>query len=149
MHWLSNVLIVGLVVPSVSLGCATGADSRLDEDARNRISELERENSELKTKIDVLDARIALIMKDIVTSGCSWPPPIDALVLDVESDLKFVALNKGKKDGIEPGFVFNIYRGSTFKGLVKIQDVREETSTGLIVYEKNPIVEDDSAATVL
>lgn len=148
MHWLSRAWIVSLVVPSVALGCALGAESRL-EDAQVRIGELERENSELQSRVERLDARIALIVKDIATSGCSWPPPIGAHVLDVRSDLKLVMLDKGKKDGVEPGFVFNIYRGSTFKGLVKIQDVREDTCTGLIVNEKKPIVAGDFAGTVL
>ena len=50
--------------------------------------------------------------------------PIEALVLDVKKDLKLVILNKGKKDDVKVGYVFDIYRGSQYKGQVRIRTSR-------------------------
>lgn len=155
MNGWRSAWIVGLVVPSLMLGCASGADSR-SEEARSgteqlRIAELEEENTPLEEQVNSLRARLEHILQ-VVGASVSIDlvvPRVDASVLDVHRALKLVVLDKGKKDGVEPGFDFHVYRGSTFKGMVKIQDVRETTSTGLIFSEKNPIEAGDSAGTVL
>ena len=58
-------------------------------------------------------------------------------------------LNKGKKDEVKAGYVFDIYRGSQYKGQVRITDVQEGMSSGLILREMNAIGRGDSATTSL
>jgi hypothetical protein len=69
--------------------------------------------------------------------------------MDVNSDLSFVVLNKGSRDGGKAGFLFNVYRGSIFKGQVRVQDVQEGMSSALIVNQKTPIAKFDKASTRL
>lgn len=77
------------------------------------------------------------------------PPPIDASILEMEPSSKLVVLDKGKEDFVEIGYVFDVYRGSTYKGRVKVTEVQERTCTCEILSEKNPIVAGDSATTTL
>jgi DNA repair exonuclease SbcCD ATPase subunit len=119
--------------------------------AMTRISDLEGEKRALADQVETLDTRMQVMMKQ---TGINAPdvfaqPAIQALVLDVKKDLKLVILNKGKKDEVKPGYVFDIYRGSQYKGRVRIQDVQEGMSSGLILSEMNAIGRGDSATTNL
>jgi septal ring factor EnvC (AmiA/AmiB activator) len=115
------------------------------------IGDLEKVKTDLMAQVDSLETQIAAIVertginvKDFVAQK-----PIDAQVLQVNRDLKFVVINKGRADEVKPGYTFDIYRGSTYKGQVRIQDVQENMSSGQIVVEKNAIATGDSATTTL
>src|SRR5262245_1960510 len=123
---------------------ATGA-------ALTRISDLEGMNRGLQEQVDTLDTRIQVLVKQ---TGIKLPdvmaqPAIEARGLDVKKDLKLVILNKGKKDEVKVGYVFDIYRGSQYKGQVRIQDVQETMCSALILHEMNSIGRGDSATTSL
>ena len=121
------------------------------QNAMTRISDLEGEKVALSEQVETLDTRLTVMMKQ---TGIKAPdvfaqPAIEALVLDVKKDLKLVILNKGKKDEVKAGYVFDIYRGSQYKGQVRITDVQEGMSSGLILREMNAIGRGDSATTSL
>lgn len=61
-------------------------------------------------------------------------PSIDAAVVKVDMSLApgLVALNKGKGQGVEKGFVFDIYSQDVYKGQAVVQDVSENVSSALI-----------------
>jgi hypothetical protein len=69
--------------------------------------------------------------------------------MSVNKDLRFVVLNKGSKDGVKAGYTFQIYRGQQYKGQVRVQDVQEGMCSALILNEKAPIANGDSATTRL
>jgi hypothetical protein len=119
--------------------------------ATRRIADLEAEAAGLREQVASLDARIAQIvaMTDIKLSDVVAPPPIDAYVLNVDRSLKLVVLNKGKKDNVREGYTFDVYRGSQYKGRVRIQDVQESMSSAIILNEKSAITSGDSATTTL
>ena len=119
--------------------------------ASTKIADLEKDKKDLQEQVDTLDARLAVVVKATGAKLTDFvsPPPIEALVLDVKKDLKLVILNKGKKDDVKVGYVFDIYRGSQYKGQVRIQDVQEGMSSGVILNEKDPIGRGDSATTSL
>jgi len=121
------------------------------QNAMTRIADLEKEKMGLAEQVETLDTRLAVITKKtgVNANEIFTPPQIEALVLDVKKDLKLVILNKGKKDQVKVGFVFDIYRGSQYKGQVRIQDVQEGMSSALILNEMNPIGRGDSATTGL
>jgi prefoldin subunit 5 len=98
----------------------------------------------LQTRLDTLVAKTGVALPEVMVQK-----PIDALVLDVKKDLKLVVLNKGQKDDVKVGYVFDIYRGSQYKGQVRITDVRETISSGVISIEKAAIGQGDSATTTL
>ena len=58
-----------------------------------------------------------------------------------------VELYVGKQAGIKIGYVFVVYRGSTYKGQVRIEHVDETTCSGVILVQLNPITRGDSATT--
>jgi len=119
--------------------------------ANLKIGDLEKEKADLVAQVDSLNTRLEVIFrKTNLTAGEVFAQPkIDAVVLDVNKDLKFVVLNKGKKDDVKVGYTFDVYRGSQFKGQVRIQDVQDGISSGLIINEMNPIGRGDSASTSL
>ena len=133
---------------------AVFAKNDAEEAANNaqvRISDLESEKRVLAEELEKVQTRfdVALKAANIKASDIFAQPAIDALVLDVKKDLKLVILNKGKKDEVKPGYVFDIYRGSQYKGQVRITDVQDGMSSGLILNEKNAIGRGDSATTTL
>jgi hypothetical protein len=143
---MTSFRVLVLLLLAASLGCVTRATSPA---AERRIAELERENAELKGQVETLGKRLEGVVHTDVLFSTICPPAIEAMVLDVKRDLNLVVLNKGKKDDVKVGYVFDVYLGSTYKGQVRIQDVQEGMSSGLIINEVNPIARGDSATTSL
>ncbi len=119
--------------------------------AQRQIADLQGQSSTLEEQVGTLEARIAQIVAQtgVDLGSVMAPPKIDAYVLNVDRGLKLVILNKGKKDNVKEGYTFDVYRGSQYKGQVRIQDVQEGLSSGLIVSEKNAIATGDQATTTL
>jgi len=119
--------------------------------AMTHIGDLENEKRAMQEQIDNLDTRLTMITKKTGINGNEIvaQKPIEDLVLDIKKDLKIVIINKGKKDDVKVGYVFDIYRGSQYKGQVRIQDVQEGMASGVILNEKDAITRGDSATTSL
>jgi len=121
------------------------------KNANTRIGDLEGEKVALNEQVDMLNTRLEVILRETGRPATDFipQPAIEALVLDVKKDLKLVILNKGKKDEIKVGYVFDIYKGSQYKGQVRITDVQEAIASGIIQSEKSAIARGDSATTAL
>jgi chromosome segregation ATPase len=121
------------------------------KNAGMRIEDLEGQKVALATEVENLNTRLEIVYRETGASAAVFQTQkaIEALVLDVNKDLKLVILNKGKKDDVKIGYVFDIYRGSQYKGQVRIQDVQEGIASGLILSEKSAIGRGDSATTSL
>jgi hypothetical protein len=135
------------VVLFLSGGCAAAPTP--DPEAESRIVQLEKQTAELGRRVDALTAALIELTGDKFGPSTVCPPSIDAEVLAVKRDLKLVVLDKGRKYEVKVGYVFDVYLGSTYKGRVRVQDVQEDTSTGVILSEMNPIAPGDSATTSL
>lgn len=134
------------------LGCAAQENSVL-ESTQTRIEELERENAALVARIAALEGQLR---EAPAHGGVHWThcvslgqPTIDAVVLDVKEGLRIVVLDKGQRDGVKVGYVFDVYLGAQYKGQVRVQDVQETLCSGVIVHAMNPIARRDSATTSL
>jgi chromosome segregation ATPase len=130
------------------------AQSESDEATRNanlKIGDLEGEKVALTEKVSQLETRVQMVYAKtgIRADEIEAQKPIDALVLSVDKGLKLVILNKGKKDEVKQGYVFEIYRGSQYTGQVKVQDVQDGMCSGQIINEKSAITSGDSATTTL
>lgn len=121
------------------------------KNANLKIGDLEGERVALATEVENLNTRLEVVYRETGASAAIFQTqkPIEALVMDVNKDLKLVIINKGRKDEVEVGYVFDIYRGSQYKGRVRINDVQEGISSGLILQEKAAIGRGDSATTTL
>jgi chromosome segregation ATPase len=119
--------------------------------AQTQIGDLEGEKVALSEEVEKLNTRLAMVYDKtgIPASEIEAQAKIDGAVMRVERGLKFVVINKGRKDGVKEGYTFSIYRGSQFKGQVRIQDVQDGMCSGIIVNEKTPIETGDSATTNL
>lgn len=119
--------------------------------AETRIGDLEGEKVALASDVEKLQTRLDVVVKRTNTplNEVMVQKPIDAVVLDVNKDLKLVILNKGKKDEVKVGYTFDVYRGTQYKGQVQIRDVQEGISSGIITSEASPIGKGDSASTSL
>jgi len=119
------------------------------KNAETRIADLESERGDLMEKISDLDTRMAKLIELTGTEVTFAAPKIEGYVLEVNRDLKLVVINKGAKDQVKPGYTFSIYRGSQYKGQVRINSVQDGLASGIILAEKSPITKGDSAATTL
>ena len=151
-----DLLLAALASAAASLACVTPEVDPVPPplsalDAEQRIDELEGENALLREQVDVLRTRLerAFRADGVHAIDCPVFPPIDAVVLDVNQKLGLVVLDKGKRDGVQIGYVFDVYLGSTYRGQVRVTDARERMSSGIILSEKSPIARGDSASTML
>ncbi len=144
-----NWVIPCLVLPTALWGCASHA--RAEDESSQRISELEAENAALVKQVDTLKKQLDVLTTSpsVTVPVCPAFPPIAAVVLSVNRDLGLVVLNRGKEDGVKESYVFTIYRGSLFKGQVRVMNVQEGVCSGLITSEKALIAPGDSATTSL
>jgi prefoldin subunit 5 len=130
---------------------AKNAAEEKTRSAETMIADLKSERSALQDQVQQLNTRLEVVFAQtgLDASILFAQPKIDANVLDVNPELKLVVLNKGQKDGVKPGFTFSVYRGSEYKGEVRIQDVQESMSSGLIKQSRAAISRGDSATTRL
>lgn len=109
---------------------------------------LERENSCLREQLETLQERLDQTTQHFtIRSPCY--PYIDASVSSVDEEYRLVVIGTGGKAGVQPGYVFHVFRGSQYKGLIGILHVDDDRSVGTILHSKNPIEPGDSAATNL
>jgi hypothetical protein len=109
------------------------AAAKAAQDFKNQIFALKQEIQRLKVKIDIERA-----------------PTPDGQVLAASAQTGIAIVNRGKKDHLKPGTIFQVYnfgKGGVkrVKGLVKVQDVFDTNAKcGIIEMDPgNPIVEGD------
>ena len=66
----------------------------------------------------------------------SSAPRIDAVVVAVSLEDKFVLLSAGKDQKIEEGLEFTVYRGPEFIGKVKVISVYPDLAGAKLIYTK-------------
>jgi len=59
-------------------------------------------------------------------------PRIEAIVAEVDPTYGFVILDKGKLEDVQRGFTFEVYRGGTYLGRVKVDETFDHYSTARI-----------------
>lgn len=99
----------------VLAACRTAPETSRDP---SRLGELEHKKAVLRQQMAVLTERL----QTALSGGDLWEPvrevpTIDALILGIDAALRLVVLNKGKRDGVEPGCVFDHYRGAQCEAL--------------------------------
>lgn len=121
----------------------------------NQISDLQKQATTSTKEIDSLNTQLAQLtqltgasLSDIIPQKRITGTVMQA-VYDVPPGL--VAINKGAKDGVVRGYTWEIYKGTQYKGRVRVENVRDDMST-CIILDTVPgakISQGDEAATVL
>ncbi len=125
--------------------------------AETKIADLEAEKTALTEKVSELETRLAIVVETtgIKPENIGTQPQIQASVLQVRYDKDggsgLVMLNVGKEQNVKRGYTFDIYRGATYKGQVRVEDVQDAICSAVIIREKEgtKIAQGDSASTNL
>jgi len=123
--------------------------------ANKRIGDLETERTANLNQIEDLDAEVETLvaMTGTPRGEISAMKDIDGAVLEVVRNVApgLIAINKGTVDGVERGYTFEIWNmtTNTYKGQVRVENVRDGMCTCIIVREVDgqAIVSGDSAST--
>jgi hypothetical protein len=137
--WLLSFVLAACISPDAER-------ERERAELANRIVELEQENAWLQERIELLKQRAPFVTTQRVIR---LAPQIDATVLAHDPDLGRILLDKGTRDGVALGFLFDVYSGKTYKGQVRVIEVEEATSFAEIEVERNPFRAGDDATTSL
>lgn len=105
--------------------------------------------SELSSRKSEIEAMITTY--DIDRNAITAVPQIEAAVLDAKLDVTpgLVILNVGSEQNVSRGMTFSVYRGGTYKGQVRIQNVQAKQSSALVILpvKGQKIAQGDSATT--
>ena len=123
--------------------------------AENNIADLEKtretmrkESESVRTQLETLVAQTGVSLADL-----SAMPLIEGRVVSTVASPEpgLVAINKGRNDGVKPGFTFEIYDGSTYKGQVRVDYVHDTTCSAVILrtVKGQTIRQGDNASTRL
>jgi hypothetical protein len=123
--------------------------------AQTRIGDLESANAKLTSQVSSLETRLTTLAAITGTdpSSVNAVPQIDAAVLEARFDLEpgLVMLNVGKNQDVQRGYTFHIYRGSQYKGQVRVENVQDRYCSAVVVglASGKTITQGDRATTVL
>jgi hypothetical protein len=101
---------------------------------------------------DLNDAQNLLAIagsQGIDLSGVVAAPPLDSSLVDVDNQYNFVILDKGSRDGVKTGFVFDVHRGGQWLGQVRVDKVYDDYSTAKIIEKAGEMRRFDQASTYL
>ena len=106
-----------------------------------------KEVAKLDAQVQTLLARFNVTLAEITAQ-----PDIEGRVLQVDTSIEpgLVALNVGSAAGVKRGMTFEIFNGRDYKGRVKVENVRDNMCSALILgTPRMAIGQGDSAATNL
>ena len=131
---------------SEDLAAANAELSKTINDLQAQIVAFQGQVSQLDTQLATLVDVTGVSYKDIAAQA-----QIDASVLQALYDMKpgLVALNVGSTHGVKRGYTFEVYDGTVYKGQVRVENVRDDMCTALILRtEKGQIIKaGDKAST--
>lgn len=119
------------------------------------INDLKGELVAMQGQVSQLDTQLATLVDvtGVSYSEIAAQDQIDAVVLQALYDSKpgLVALNVGSNDGVKRGYTFEVFDGDNYKGQVRVENVREDMCTALILrmQDGETIKANDKAATRL
>lgn len=123
--------------------------------ANTQIGDLLASNVSLEDSVSSLNTRL-MVLAEVTNTNLDdimAQPQIEGAVLDVRYDLSpgLVMLNVGSDNEVQRGFTFEIFRGSTYKGKVRVENVQGKFCSAVIIDAKagTTIAQGDRAATNL
>ncbi len=136
-----------------AIAAQTEAESQLEIATKNiadleiKLTSEQKAHQSAQTKLASLVAATGVTLEEIGSAQ----PDVRGAVLQVSPDPApgLVTINRGSNDGIKRGMTFEIFNGSTYKGTMRVDSVRETMCTGIILRAVPgvSILQGDSAAT--
>ena len=123
--------------------------------AQLRIGDLEAARASLQEALAASEMVVATLVEvtGVNIDDIQVQPQIEAAVLDVRHDLPpgLVMLNVGRDKEVKRGFTFEIYRGSQYKGQVRVENVQANVCSAIIIRSVGgtTIIQGDRATTYL
>jgi hypothetical protein len=109
---------------------------------------LGKEKKKVETDLASLQAYTGASLESIMSL-----PQIDGRVLAVAMDVKpgLISINKGKAEGVQRGFTFQIFDGNKFKGTARVEFVHDTMCSAILtnVVDGVTIKQGDQASTRL
>ena len=104
--------------------------------------------SDLQIKLDreverssAAEAKLATVVSlykvDLESIGAQ--PQMDGSVLSVETvdNTTYVVVNLGKDNNVQPGYTYDVFNGSTYKGRIYVHSVNQTKSAATVVLDGN------------
>lgn len=119
---------------AVSQATAAREAARL---ADTTVSGLKAELARLQDQKETLETRLMVAARnygfDPAELG-TQPLDLEGLVVNASYDgnIPVVVLNIGRKDRVRPGYTFDVFSGSSYKGRVRVESVTEQASAAVI-----------------
>ena len=111
--------------------------------AQAQIKDLESKLEDANEKIRAQEFSLRVFRERFPGVEVASQPPHSGKVLNVAGP-RAIVISLGAEDGVRPGFLYMISRGSTYLGDLQIDDVQAKQSSGFIVGDaKGPIQSGD------
>ncbi len=96
-----------------------------------------------------LATAVSLYGIDVNTIGAQ--PAMEGMVTSVAEagGTTYVVINLGKNDSVQPGFTYDVFDGSTYKGRISVLTVNESKSAATVAMFNAPIAAGDRVVTRL
>ncbi len=119
---------------------AAATSDQARREAESKLADAEREATGLKDQLAAGQTeyhKVSNLLEVAKSAGFDATsviamPRIEAMVSEVDEKYGFVILDKGRKDLVERGFVFDIHRNGTYLGRVKVDDLYDQYATARI-----------------
>ena len=122
-------------------------------DAQDMIASLTEDKATLTDQKGDLETQVAILAEALGTDaeGLIKTPFISGSVIAVDTSMSpgLIGINKGSADGVNRGFVFEVFSGGQYKGKAKVEAVQANSCAATIIstYEGRTMTAGDSAST--
>lgn len=119
--------------------------------AEGRSSDLALQLARSEERAAVAEAKLSTVVSlykvDLQSIGAQ--PQMEGTVLSVDTveGTTYVVINLGKHDSVQPGFTYDVYNGSTYKGQIYVQTVNESKSAATLEMAGNGAIAPNDRVT--
>ncbi|MDP7061872.1 MAG: hypothetical protein QF489_02940 [Planctomycetota bacterium] len=119
---------------------ATDAKNMAEGRATDLALQLARSEERAAVAEAKLQTVVSLYKVDLQSIGAQ--PQMEGSVLSVDTveGTTYVVINLGKHDSVQPGFTYDVYNGSTYKGQIYVQTVNESKSAATLEMAGNGMI---------
>lgn len=115
---------------------AVAAKQAAEQARQEALDEIERLSAQVAAQEEEIQNQKLKILyaqdNGFVFAGIEVQPKIDAQVINYDPSTALVQFNRGEKDGVKRGYTFDVVRGGSYIGRVRIDHVAQGSSGGTL-----------------